>query len=317
MLNRIRAATAMMLFAGVTACGGGDQGNAGASGDLSGSISVDGSSTVYPITEAVAEEFGREHAGKVRVTVGLSGTGGGFKRFCAGETDISNASRTIKDTEKELCTQHQVSFVEIPVAYDGLSIIVNPKNNFLQCITVAELKKIWEPGSKVKNWSEVRQGFPSQTIKLYGPGTSSGTFDYFTEEINGKAGASRADYTASEDDNVLVQGVEGDANSLGYFGFAYYKENAQKLKLVGVDGGKGCVTPSEETIKNGTYTPLSRPLFIYVSNKAMQRPEVKAFVEYYVNQAPELVPQVGYVPLEAAQYQEQLGKLGQTTTAQR
>ncbi|HET9441655.1 MAG TPA: PstS family phosphate ABC transporter substrate-binding protein [Longimicrobiales bacterium] len=303
----------MAAFALVAAfgCGGGDK---AASGDLSGSISVDGSSTVYPITEAMAEEFGIEHEGAVRVTVGLSGTGGGFKRFCAGETDISNASRTIKDSEKQLCAQNNVTFAEIPVAYDGLSVIVNPQNNFAQCLTVAELKKVWAPGSTVRRWSDVRQGFPNTEMKLYGPGTNSGTFDYFTEEVTGEAGASRADYTASEDDNVLVQGVEGDANSLGYFGFAYYKENAQRLKLVAVDGGSGCVTPSEETIKNGSYKPLSRPLYIYVSHTALQRPEVKAFVEFYITHAPELVSQVGYVPLEASQYQEQSSKLGQTTT---
>lgn len=298
----------------LVACGGGDkQGN---TGDLSGSISVDGSSTVYPITEAIAEEFGTENEGRVRVTVGLSGTGGGFKRFCAGETDISNASRKIKESEQQLCTQNQVTFVELPVAYDGLSIITHPKNNFLQCLTVAELKKIWEPASKVRNWSEVRQGFPNQEIKLYGPGTNSGTFDYFTEEVIGKQGASRADYTASEDDNVLVQGVEGDASSLGYFGYAYYKENSQRLKLIGVDSGNGCILPSDETIKGGSYTPLSRPLYIYVSNKALARPEVKAFVEFYLNNAPELVPQVGYVALDAPQYQQGLGQVGQPTTAQ-
>jgi phosphate transport system substrate-binding protein len=293
-------------------CGGRDAGDG--DGGLSGSISVDGSSTVYPITEAIAEEFGREHEGAVRVTVGLSGTGGGFKRFCAGETDISNASRPIKDTEKQACDQNQIGFAEIQVAYDGLSIVVHPQNNFAQCLTVEELKKIWEPESKVRRWSDVRQGFPNTEMKLYGPGTSSGTFDYFTEEVVGKQGASRADYTASEDDNVLVQGVEGDGASLGYFGFAYYKENAQRLKLVAVDAGSGCVTPSEETIKNGTYKPLSRPLFIYVSHKSLQRPEVKAFVDYYVTNAAQLVPQVGYVPLDAAQYQEQQSKLGSTPT---
>jgi phosphate transport system substrate-binding protein len=299
----------------LAACGGGDRDASGGEG-LSGSISADGSSTVYPITEAIAEEFGREHEGAVRVTVGLSGTGGGFKRFCAGETDISNASRKIKESEQQLCTQNGVSFVELQVAYDGLSIIANPKNSFLQCLTVDELKKIWEPGSTIKNWSQVRAGFPNQEMKLYGPGTNSGTFDYFTEEVVGKQGASRADYTASEDDNVLVQGVEGDASSIGYFGFAYYKENAQRLKLISVDAGGGCITPSEETIKSGTYKPLSRPLFIYVSTKAIARPEVKAFVEYYLTHAAELVPQVGYVALEQAQYQQAMGQLGQSSSPQ-
>lgn len=295
------------------ACGGGSGGESNA-GELSGSITADGSSTVYPITEAVAEEFGRENEGRVRVTVGLSGTGGGFKRFCAGEIDISNASRPIKDSEKELCEQNQVTYTEIPVAYDGLSVVVHPSNNFVQCLTTDELKKIWSPGSTVKRWSEVRSGFPDQEIKLYGPGTNSGTFDYFTEAIAGKSGASRADYTASEDDNVLVQGVAGDQPSLGYFGFAYYQENKERVKLVAVDGGSGCVTPTEETIKNGTYKPLSRPLFVYVSSKAMGRPEVRAFIDFYLAHAAELVPSVGYVALEPAQYQEEAGKLGSAAT---
>lgn len=317
MIGYVRKIGAVAGLLALAACGKADQAGEGDAGKLSGSINADGSSTVYPITEAIAEEFGKEQEGGVRVTVGLSGTGGGFKRFCSGETDISNASRPIKDSEKELCAKNQVSFTEVQVAYDGLSIAVNPQNNFVQCLTVAELKKIWEPGSTVKRWSDVRQGFPNKEIKLYGPGTNSGTFDYFTEEVVGKSGASRADYTASEDDNVLVQGVSGDLNSIGYFGFAYYQENAQRLKLVSVDGGSGCVAPSEESIKTGTYKPLSRPLFIYVSNNSLKRPEVKAFADYYLNHAAELVPQVGYIPLEAAQYQEQLAKLGQTTTAER
>lgn len=306
-----------MLLSAAAALGcGGERAGESTAGELAGSISADGSSTVYPITEAMAEEFGTEHEGRVRVTVGLSGTGGGFKRFCAGETDVSNASRPIKDSEKQLCQQNGVTYVELPVAYDGLSVIVNPRNNFAQCLTVAELKKIWQPGSTVKRWSDVRAGFPNTEIKLYGPGTNSGTFDYFTEEIVGEAGASRADYTASEDDNVLVQGVEGDANSIGYFGYAYYKENAQRLKLVGVDGGNGCVQPSEQTIKGGSYTPLSRPLFIYVNQKSLARPEVKAFVDFYMAHAAELVPQVGYVPLDAAQYQQSPGQSGAPATAQ-
>lgn len=295
------------------ACGGPDAGRDQSA--LSGSIGADGSSTVYPITEAMAEEFMREQSG-VTVTVGQSGTGGGFKRFCAGETDISNASRPIKETEAQLCQQNSVQFVEVPVAYDGLSIVVNPQNDFATCLTVAELKKIWEPGSKVTKWSDVRAGFPAQPIKLYGPGTASGTFDYFTEEITGATGASRPDYTASEDDNVLVQGVEGDRYSLGYFGYAYYVENQGRLKLLGVDAGAGCVTPTQETVKSLQYKPLSRPLFIYVSNKALARPEVGAFTRFYVEHAAELVPQVGYIPLDAAIYQENLGKLTSGSTTQ-
>jgi phosphate transport system substrate-binding protein len=313
-MNRINSVTTFLAFLALSCGGAGD--TAENRGALIGSISVDGSSTVYPITEAVAEEFGLEHQGSVRVTVGLSGTGGGFKRFCAGETDISNASRPIKNSERELCTRNRIGFVEIPVAYDGLSVVANPQNNFAQCLTVDELKKTWEPGSKVGRWSDIRQGFPNTQMKLYGPGTNSGTFDYFTEEVIGEQGASRADYTASEDDNMLVQGVEGDVNALGYFGYAYYKENSQRLKLVAVDGGKGCITPSETTIKNGTYSPLSRPLFIYVSEKAIARPEVKAFVEFYLEHGAELVPQVGYVALDARQYQQALSKLGAPASAQ-
>ena len=301
---------AALLF---TACGGGDQQRE--AGELGGQVSIDGSSTVYPISEAVAEEFMAANEGKVRVTVGLSGTGGGFKRFCAGETDISNASRPIKDSEKELCAGSNIEYLEIPVASDGLTVAVNPANTFVQCLTVAELKKIWQPGSTVKRWSDVRAGFPNTEMKLYGPGTNSGTYDYFTEAINGKEDASRADYTASEDDNVLVQGVAGDEAALGYFGYAYYKENATKLKPVGVDDGSGCVLPTEETVRNTTYKPLSRPLMIYVSKAALQRPEVAAFVKFYLQDAKALVPQVGYVALEDAQYTEQLGKLGQSEAA--
>lgn len=309
--------TRSKLLAAITllaACGGGQQ--AGEGGGLSGQISIDGSSTVYPISEAVAEEFMAAQQGAVRVTVGTSGTGGGFKRFCAGETDISNASRPIKDSEKQQCSQNQVDYLEIPVAYDGLTVAINPANSFVQCLTVAELKKIWEPGSTVRRWSDVRAGFPNQEIKLYGPGTASGTFDYFTEAIVGKEDASRADYTASEDDNVLVQGVEGDASALGYFGYAYYVENRQRLKEVAVDGGSGCVHPNEQTIKSGSYKPLSRPLMIYVSRAALQRPETRAFVEFYLQNAPLLVGEVGYVRLDDAAYQEGLSKLAPGTPAQ-
>lgn len=310
MVNR---KSSVLLTIVALACGG-DAGQAGGDGAaLSGSITADGSSTVFPITQALAEEFTRAHNGAVHVTVGNSGTGGGFKRFCVGETDMSNASRPIKDEEKQLCAQNGIEFVEMQVAYDGLSVLAHPSNSFAACLTVPELKKVWEPGSQVKRWSEVRAAFPNEEIKLYGPGTASGTFDYFTEVINGKAQASRADYTASEDDNVLVQGVSGDQHSLGYFGYAYYEQNKDKLKLVAVDGGSGCVTPSPETIKNGTYKPLSRPLLIYISRKAMARPEVQAFLKFYNENAAVLIPQVGYVPLDDAKYQENLGQLGTTT----
>lgn len=312
-----RTLLTLSLAAGAAACAGGDGGEgAGAGSDLSGAIQVDGSSTVYPITEAVAEEFGTETGGNVRVTVGVSGTGGGFKRFCSGETDISNASRPIKDSERELCKQNGIEPIEIPVAYDGIAVVANPANAFLECLTTEELKKVWQPNSSVRTWADVRSGWPANPIKLYGPGTDSGTFDYFTEEITGKAGAHRSDYTPSENDNVLVQGVQGEQNSLGYFGFAYYEENQQRLKLIAVDAGSGCVTPSTEAIKNGTYTPLSRPIFIYTKQQAMQRPEVAAFVRFYLENAPELVGEVGYVPLEDARYQEGMQKLPQADAAQ-
>lgn len=241
---------------------------AAAPADLGGSIEVDGSSTVFPISEAVAEEFNKVHQ-NVRVNVGVSGTGGGFKRFTVGETDISDASRPIKDSESEAAAANGVEYYELRVGTDGLSVMVSTQNDFVECLTVEELNKIWEPGSPVNNWSQVRSGFPDRPLRLYGPDTDSGTFDFFTEEINGEAQASRSDYTASADDNVLVQGIGGDRNALGYFGYAYYAENADKLKLVAVDNGAGCVTPTPDTILSGEYEPLTRPLFIYV-NKASQ-----------------------------------------------
>ena len=270
-------------------------------------IRIDGSSTVFPITEAVAEEFAKVRA-DVRVTVGISGTGGGMKRFGAGELDIADASRPIKQKEIDSCVAGGIGFIELPVAYDGLSVVVNPKNTWVDHLTVAELKKIWEPGSKVKKWSDVRAGFPDREIKLYGPGTDSGTFDYFTEEVVGTARASRSDYQASEDDNTLVMGVAGDQDALGYFGFAYFEENKDRLKLVPVDGGSGPVTPSLETIKTGTYAPLSRPLFIYV--RKTSRPEVKEFVKFYLDNAAELAAEVGYVPLSPAIYKAAAARFG-------
>ncbi|MBW3661155.1 MAG: PstS family phosphate ABC transporter substrate-binding protein [Gemmatimonadetes bacterium] len=287
-------------------CGGG-AGEAG-EGELSGSVQVDGSSTVYPITEAVAEEFQREHP-RTRVTVGVSGTGGGFQRFCSGETDVSDASREIKPSEAEACEANGVEYTEVRVAWDGMAVVVNPANDWVQCLTVDELKRIWEPGSTVRRWSQVRQGFPDREIVLYGPGTDSGTFDYFTEAIVGEEDASRADYTASEDDNVLVQGVSGDPASLGYFGFAYYEENQGKLRALGVDGGAGCVQPTVETIESGEYDPLSRPLYIYVSDRGLAKAQVREFVEFYLTEGSELVRAVGYVPLDPDQYQDELEKV--------
>src|SRR5213592_1388153 len=261
---------------------------------VSGAISGDGSSTVFPITEAVAEEFKKVQP-DVNVTVGISGTGGGFKKFCNGETDFSDASRPIKDEEKQSCAAKAIEYVEFQIGFDGLSIITNPSNDFVDCLTTAELKAIWSPDSKVNNWKDVRAGFPDKALKLYGPGTDSGTFDYFTEVINGTAKASRSDYTASEDDNVLVQGIEGDSGGLGYFGFAYYEENASKLKLLGVDSGSGCTEPARDTILANTYKPLSRPLFVYVKKTALQRPEVKEFIRYFLTDGRTLIDEVGYV----------------------
>lgn len=291
----------------LSACGG-EQGRIEQESGLSGAVRIDGSSTVFPITEAVAEEFQKEHR-TVRVTVGISGSGGGFKKFCAGETDISDASRQIKEVELEMCQANGIDPIEIVVGYDGLSVVVNPENDFVDCLSVDELKRIWEPGSTVTTWRDVRPDWPAEEIVLYGPGTDSGTFDYFTEAIVGEEDASRPDFTASEDDNVLVQGVTGDRYSLGYFGYAYYAENTDKLKLVAVDGGAGCVAPNAETVQSGEYTPLSRPLFIYVKHDALARPEVKAFVRYYLTHASELVPQVGYVALSADRYQTSLSQI--------
>lgn len=267
-------------------------------------IKVDGSSTVYPITEAVAEEFQKEKKGTMSVTVGISGTGGGFKKFCRGDIDIADASRPILKKEMDDCYLQGIKYIELPVAYDALTVVLNPQNDWAGSMTVADLKKIWEPSAqgKVLKWNQVRSTWPDQPIKLYGAGSDSGTFDYFTEAIVGKAKSSRGDYTASEDDNVLVQGVASDKNALGYFGMAYYEENQGKLKAVAVDGGKGGILPSAKTVVDGTYQPLSRPIFIYVNQKTLDKPEVKAFVDYYLQNAATLVPQVKYVALTTAEY---------------
>ena len=268
-----------------------------------GKIQIDGSSSVYPITEAVAEEYREQHA-DIRVTVGVSGTGGGFKKFARGETDISNASRPITKKEAAACKANNIAFIEIPIAYDGLAVVVSPSNDFVTHLTVAELKKIWEPAAqqKITSWNQVRQGFPDLPIRLYGAGTSSGTYDYFTEAIVGKAKSSRGDYTASEDDNVLVQGVASDKGGLGYFGLAYYLENKSKLKLVGIDAGSGPVFPSETSVSNGEYAPLSRPEFIYVNARSATNVIVKDFIKFYIDNAAVLVKEVGYVPLPAEVY---------------
>lgn len=316
-MNRIRSVGLGILVLGaLAACGdGGANASGAAAGGVSGNIQIDGSSTVFPVTEAVAEEFMAETGGDVRVAVAMSGTGGGFKRFCAGETAISNASRPIKESEAEACRANGIEPIEIPVAWDGIAVVVNPANTFVQCLKVDDLKRIWGPGSTVKTWADIRPEWPAEPIKLYGPGTNSGTFDYFTEEVVGEPGASRADYTASEDDNVLVQGITGDQGSLGYFGYAYYAENRGKVKAVAVDSGNGCVEPTPETIEGGTYAPLSRPLTIYVAKKELARPEVRAFVDFYLESAPVLSQEVGYVPLSAARYQAVTRELEQAANA--
>jgi phosphate transport system substrate-binding protein len=275
---------------------------------LSGTVRVDGSSTVYPITEAVAEEFQKVKP-EVKVMVGISGTGGGFKKFCAGETDVSDASRPIKPSEVEQCGKAGIEYVELPIAYDGIAIVVNPQNNWANEITVEELGRLWAPEAQgqVLKWSDVRPGWPDREIHLFGPGVDSGTYDYFTEAVVKKEHSSRGDFTSSEDDNVLVQGVAGDEGALGFFGFAYFEENRDKLKLLPVDDGKaengaGPVAPSLEAIRTGTYQPLSRPLFIYVALKSLDRPEVVEFVRFYLEQATALVGEVGYVPLPEHAY---------------
>jgi phosphate transport system substrate-binding protein len=270
-----------------------------------GRINIDGSSSVYPITEAVAEEY-RIHNPDIRITVGVSGTGGGFKKFARGETDISNASRPIKEPEIKACSENNIEFIEIPVAYDGLAVVVSKDNTFVDYLTVEELKKMWEPAAqgKITSWKQIRSGFPDIPLRLYGAGTSSGTYDYFTEAIVGKAKSSRGDYTASEDDNVLVQGVSTDKGGLGFFGLAYYEENKNKLKLVAVDAekGKGPVKPSDSTVRSGTYSPLSRPEFIYVNAASANSAVIREFVRFYLENAPALVKEVGYVPLPDEAY---------------
>jgi phosphate transport system substrate-binding protein len=304
------------LALGAAACGDDDDDNGGGGGgdssaDLSGTIRVDGSSTVAPLTESAAELFQAENP-DVRVTVGTSGTGGGFEKFCAGETDISDASRAIEEDEVKLCEKNNVAFEELQVANDGLTVVVNPNNDWASCLTVDELKKVWEPKSQVNNWSQVNPDFPDTEIELFGAGTDSGTFDYFTEAINGEEGASRTDYNATEDDNVTVQGVQGSEGAMGYFGLSYAEQNPDAVKPVEVDGGDGCVAPSAETVQDGSYKPLSRPLFVYPSAEALKRPEVKAFVEFYLENQQQITEQALFVPMteeQLAKSQDKVAKL--------
>ena len=310
----------MLKFAGATgvvascllfsACGGPNQPNATAGqgsdgGGLTGSVSVDGSSTVAPLTEAAASQY-RDVESGVNVSVATSGTGGGFKKFCAGETDISDASRPIKDEEKADCQKNGIAYTEVVVANDGLSVVVNPENDWAKCLTTAQLKKMWSPQSegKVTNWNQIDPSFPDQKLALYGAGTDSGTFDYFTEAINGEEGASRTDYSPSEDDNITVQGVKGDKGAVGYLGLSYVEENQDSVKLVEVDGGDGCVTPSKETVQDKSYKPLSRPLFIYVKHDSYKnKPEVRGFVDFYVENEDKVAEEALFVGLTPEQKQ--------------
>jgi phosphate transport system substrate-binding protein len=305
----------LALATTVAACGddGGTGGGGGSSEggqNLSGTIKIDGSSTVAPLSEAAAEGFQGQN-GNVRVTVGTSGTGGGFEKFCAGETDISDASRAIEDDEKAACEKAGVKYDEFSVANDGLSLVVNKENDWANCLTTDQLKKIWDKGSKIDNWNQVDPKFPNERLELFGAGTDSGTFDYFTEAINGEEGRSRTDYNATEDDNVTVQGVSGSKGGLGYFGLSYFEQNQDKLKAVQIDGGDGCVAPSTETVQDGSYKPLSRPLFIYPNAKTLARPEGEAFIEYYAENTDQIAEQALFVPLT----QEQKDKLREQVDA--
>jgi phosphate transport system substrate-binding protein len=314
-LRTISAIIAVTLTAGaLAACGGSSRNDTtttaaapaagstdtAAATNLSGTISADGSSTVGPLTTAAAEGFGAANPG-VQVTVGISGTGGGFEKFCAGETDLSDASRPIKDEEKAACDAKGIKYHEILVANDGITVVVNKANDWANCLTVDQLKAMWGPDSKAASWKDVDPAFPDESLKLYGPGTDSGTFDFFTEAINGKAKASRSDYSPSEDDNVTVQGVAGGKGALGYLGLSYYEQNQDTLKAVEIDGGSGCVAPSVATVQDKTYTPLSRPLFVYVKDDSLKRPEVQAFMKYFADNATSLATTALFVPLTEAE----------------
>ena len=303
-------AVAMIFAAGcgrddTSSSGSTSASTSGGSGQaLSGRIEVDGSSTVGPFVTAGAEEFQGQNA-DVQVTVGISGTGGGFERFCAGETDISDASRPIKeDEEVPVCQKNGIEYTELQVANDGIAVVVNKENDWAKCLTVEQLNKIWAPDSKVDNWNQVDPSFPDQKMTLAGPGTDSGTFDFFTKEINGEEDASRTDYQATEDDNVIVQAVEGDKGGLGYFGLSYFEQNQEQINDVEIDGGDGCVAPSTETVQDDSYTPLSRPLFIYVKNTSLQKPEVKAFVQYLLDNGDTIAQTALFVPMTAEQAQK-------------
>jgi phosphate transport system substrate-binding protein len=298
-MRRSARIAAAGLFAAVIAAAFGSAAT-GQPSALSGTITADGSSTLGPWTTAAAELFQQKNRG-VRVTVGISGTGGGFERFCKGEIDIANASRTIRNTEHVTCLNAGIRWLALTVANDALTVVVNRENTWVSCLTTAELKKVWDRGSNVDNWNDIRASFPNVPLKLYGPGTDSGTFDFFTEKINGRARQSRSDYFASEDDNALVQGVSGDRGAMGYFGFSYFDENRSRLKAVQIDGGGGCVTPSAGSAQSGRYKPLARPLFIYAKRTSFRRPEVRAFLGYAINNQKTIANRADFIPLTAAQ----------------
>ena len=315
MRSKLLALAAVGVIGAVAAgCGGGSSTGSGGSavGGAGGTITVDGSSTVAPYVTIASEDFTTAGA-KTQVTVGISGTGGGFERFCKGETDISNASRPIKDEEKAICQQGGVDYAELQIANDGIAVVANTGNSWATCLTTAQLKKIWEPKSSVKSWRDVDASFPDEQIKLFGPGTDSGTFDFFTDEINGESGASRTDYQPSENDNVIVEGVAGEKGGLGYFGLSYFEQNKAKLKDVAVDAGKGCVQPTSATVQDATYTPLSRPLFVYVKTSSYARQEVKDFLAYILANEETIAQEALFVPLTPAQLEAAkagLAKLG-------
>ncbi len=301
-------ALALALALAGAACGGGDTAGGQGGTELSGTIRIDGSSTVAPLSEAAAELFQQEHR-DVRVTVGTSGTGGGFEKFCNGETDVADASRPIKQSEIDACAANGVRYEELAVANDGLAVVVSPQNTWATCLTVDQLEKVWAPGSTVSNWREIDPSFPDERLVLFGAGTDSGTFDYFTEAINGKEGASRTDYNATEDDNVTVNGVSGTRGALGYLGLSYVEENEGKLKALQIDGGNGCVAPSTQTVQNDTYKPLGRPLFVYPSAEAVARPEVQEFLRFYIETSDEIAEQALFVPMTDQQQRQSLAKI--------
>jgi phosphate transport system substrate-binding protein len=300
LLMRALAPTMVVAVGFALAACGGNKESAGTGEKVSGAVVIDGSSTVEPLSSAAAELF-MEQNPDANVTVGTSGTGGGFEKFCAGETDISDASRQIKQSEIEKCKAKNIQYSELIVANDALSVVVNPANTWAGCLTVEQLKKMWAPGSTVNNWNQVDPSFPDEPLKLFGAGADSGTFDYFTQAVNGKEGDSRTDYNPTEDDNVTVQGVSSTKGALGYFGFSYLEANADKIKGVEINGGDGCVAPSVQTAQNGTYKPLSRPLFIYVSDAALKKPQVVAFTEFYLEQNQKIVEAAKFIPLTPEQ----------------